>query len=219
MPQRRSGSLVQKIRLHLEDQIISGKLKPRQRLVEEDIAGEMGVSRSPVREALRTLERDGLITLTPGRGAQVADLTPAEVDEVYSIRSRLGGLLFALAAQTLSDRELDRIEHVLREMKRVVSEGDIHRYFLLDLEFDEIVMAACPNKKLLDVWRNLGRSILRFRYFSFFPPGRLQASLDYHRRLVAALRGHDAEGADRLVQETLAAAGAALREHLKTSVG
>ncbi len=212
------NSLVEKIRLHLEDQIIAGKLKPRQRLVEEEIGREMGVSRSPVREALRALERDGLITLTPGKGARVADLTPEEVDDVYAVRSRLGGLLFAISAQHFSAPGLNRIEQVLREMERVVSEGDIHRYFLLDLEFDEIVMAACPNKKLLNVWRNLGRSILRYRYFSFFPPGRLLASLEYHRLLVSALRRRDAATADRLVQETIAAAGAALREHLKASV-
>jgi DNA-binding GntR family transcriptional regulator len=79
-------------------------------------------------------------------------------------------------------------------------------------------MAACPNRKLLAVWRNLGRPILRFRYFSLFPPGRLSSSLQYHRDLIAAFRRKDAATADALVQQTIATAGRALRDHLARSV-
>jgi DNA-binding transcriptional MocR family regulator len=86
MGRRSEKPLVEKIRVHLEEQIIAGRLKPRQRLVEEEIAREMSVSRSPIREALRALEREGLVTLTPGRGACVADLTLEEVDDVYAVR-------------------------------------------------------------------------------------------------------------------------------------
>lgn len=212
------GSLVEKIRLHLEDQIISGRLKPRQRVVEEEIAGEFSVSRSPVREALRALERDGLIILTPGKGGCVADLTPEEIDDVYAIRGRLGGLLFSIAAAHLSASELDGLDGIVAEMERVVAEGDVQRYFHLDLGFEEVVMAACPNRKLLAVWRNLGRPILRFRYFSLFPPGRLPSSLQYHRDLIAAFRRKDSATADALVQQTIATAGRALRDHLARSV-
>ena len=210
--------LVEKIRFHLEEQIIAGRLKPRQRLVEEEIAREMSVSRSPIREALRALERDRLVTLTPGRGACVADLTLEEVDDVYAVRVRLGGLLFSLAARHVSEAVVDRLDHMVAEMERVVPDADIQRYFLLDLDFEEQVMEACPNKKLVAVWRNLGRSILRFRYFSLYPPGRLPTSLQYHRDLVAAFRRRDSATADRLVQQTIEAAGQALRDHLRSSM-
>jgi DNA-binding GntR family transcriptional regulator len=211
---RPEQSLVEKIRLHLEEQIIAGRLKPRQRLVEEDIARELSASRSPLREALRLLEREGLVTSTRGKGARVADLTTAEVEDVYAIRSRLGGLLFALAAQHIDADGLSRLEHTVDEMARVTEEGDVHRYFLLDLKFEEIVEGACHNAKLVGTWRNLGRSILRFRYFSLLPPGRLRASLDYHRQLVAALTARDAPAADRLAQSTIDAGGQALRSYL-----
>jgi len=210
--------LVEKIRSHLEEQIIAGRLKPRQRLVEEEIAREMSASRSPVREALRALEREGLVVLTPGRGARVADLTPEEVDDVYAVRARLGGLMFSLAAAHITEPTLDRLAQLVAEMERVVVEGDVQRYFLIDLEFEELVMAACRNRKLLAVWRSLGRSILRFRYFSLYPPGRLAASLQYHHDLVAALRLRDEASADRLVQKAIADAGRALRDHLRTSM-
>ena len=210
--------LVEKIRFHLEEQIIAGRLKPRQRLVEEEIAGEMSVSRSPVREALRALEREGLVTLTPGRGACVADLTPEEVDDVYAVRARLGGLLFSLAARHISEAALDRLDQLVAEMERVTSAADIQRYYLLDLEFEEQVIAACPNRKLVAVWRNLGRPILRFRYFSLYPPGRLSTSLQYHRDLVTAFRRRDGATADLLVQRTIESAGQALRDHLRSSI-
>ena len=210
--------LVEKIRFHLEEQIIAGRLKPRQRLVEEEIAREMSVSRSPIREALRALERDGLVTLTPGRGACVADLTPEEVDDVYAVRGRLGGLMFSLAARHMSQASLDRLHQIVTEMERVVVDADIQRYFLLDLDFEEQVMEACPNKKLVVVWRHLGRPILRFRYFSLFPPGRLPTSLQYHRDLVLAFRSRDGAAADQLVQRTIEAAGRALRDHLRSGV-
>ena len=79
-------------------------------------------------------------------------------------------------------------------------------------------MEACPNKKLVAVWRNLGRPILRFRYFSLYPPGRLPTSLQYHRDLVVAFRRRDGATADRLVQQTIEAAGQALRDHLRSSI-
>jgi DNA-binding GntR family transcriptional regulator len=218
MGRKSEKPLVDKIRFHLEEQIIAGRLKPRQRLVEEDIAREMSVSRSPIREALRALERDGLVSLTPGRGACVADLTPEEVDDVYAVRVRLGGLMFSLAARHITEVALDRLDQVVAEMERVASDTDIQRYFLLDLDFEEQVMAACPNKKLVAVWRNLGRPILRFRYFSLYPPGRLASSLQYHRDLVLAFGRRDSATADRLVQQTIEAAGRALRDHLRTAL-
>jgi DNA-binding GntR family transcriptional regulator len=210
--------LVEKIRFHLEEQIIAGRLKPRQRLVEEEIAREMSVSRSPIREALRALEREGLVTLTAGRGACVADLTPEEVDDVYAVRVRLGGLLFSLAARHITEAAVDRLDEVVAEMERVAADADIQRYFLLDLDFEERVMEACPNKKLVAVWRNLGRPILRFRYFSLYPPGRLPTSLQYHRDLVVAFRHRDSAMADRLVQQNIEAAGQAVRDHLRSSM-
>lgn len=218
MGRKSEKPLVEKIRFHLEEQIIAGRLKPRQRLVEEEIAREMSVSRSPIREALRALERDGLVTLTPGRGACVADLTAEEVDDVYAVRGRLGGLMFSLAARHMSQAALDRLHQIVTEMERVVADADIQRYFLLDLDFEEQVMEACPNKKLVVVWRNLGRPILRFRYFSLFPPGRLPTSLQYHRDLVLAFRRRDGAAADQLVQRTIEAAGRALRDHLRSGV-
>jgi DNA-binding GntR family transcriptional regulator len=202
--------LVEKIRIHLEEQIIAGRLKPRQRLVEEEIAREMSVSRSPVREALRGLEREGLVVLTPGRGACV--------DDVYAVRARLGGLLFSLAARHITGPTIDRLDQLVAEMERVVREGDIQRYFLIDLEFEELVMGACLNRKLVAVWRSLGRSILRFRYFSLYPPGRLATSLQYHHDLVSAFRRRDDATADRLAQQTIASAGRALRDHLRSSM-
>ena len=74
---------------------------------------------------------------------------------------------------TSTEAAVDRLDEVVAEMERVAADADIQRYFLLDLDFEERVMEACPNKKLVAVWRNLGRPILRFRYFSLYPPGRL----------------------------------------------
>jgi DNA-binding GntR family transcriptional regulator len=210
---------VEEIRVRLQDEIVSGRLKPRQRLVEEDIAREFSVSRSPVREALRGLERDALVTMTPGRGACVADLAPEEVDDVYAVRTRLGGLLFSLAAQHLGPDALDRLAAIVVVMERAVAERDVSRYFQLDLDFEAIVIAACPNRRLVTIWRNLGGPILRFRFFSLLPPGRLASSLEYHRELLVAFRGKDAAAADRLVQGTIATAGAALRDHLAHGLG
>ena len=212
-------SLVEKIRLHLEDGIIAGRFKPRQRLVEDEIAREFSVSRSPVREALRGLERDGLVSMTPGRGACVAELTAEDVEDVYAIRVRLGGLLFALATDRLTPEALDRLGAIVEVMERVVADRDVHRYFQLDLEFEDVLIAACPNRKLVAIWRNLGGPILRLRFFSLFPDGRLQSSIEYHRELLAAFRRRDAAAADQLVQRTIATAGEALRKYLAHGLG
>lgn len=212
-------SLVEKIRLHLEDAIIAGRLKPRQRLVEDEIAREFSVSRSPVREALRGLERDGLVSMTPGRGACVAELTAEDVDDVYAVRARLGGLLFALATPRLTPEAVDRLAAIVEVMERVIADRDVQRYFQLDLEFEDVLIAACPNRKLVAMWRNLGGPILRLRFFSLFPARRLQSSFEYHRELLAAFRRTDAAAADQLVQRTIATAGTALQEYLAHGLG
>jgi DNA-binding GntR family transcriptional regulator len=126
--------------------------------------------------------------------------------------------MFSLAARHITEAALDRLDQVVGEMERVVADSDIQRYFLLDLDFEEQVMEACPNKKLVAIWRNLGRPILRFRYFSLYPPGRLSTSLQYHRDLVLAFRRRDGVTADQLVQRTIEAAGRALRDHLRSGV-
>jgi DNA-binding GntR family transcriptional regulator len=126
--------------------------------------------------------------------------------------------MFSLAARHVTEAALDRLDQVVGEMERVVADADIQRYFLLDLDFEEQVMEACPNKKLVAIWRNLGRPILRFRYFSLYPPGRLSTSLQYHRDLVLAFRRRDGATADQLVQRTIEAAGRALRDHLRSGV-
>jgi DNA-binding GntR family transcriptional regulator len=198
----------------LEAAIIAGELKPRERLVELDLAARFRVSRAPVREALRLLEREGLVT-TDTRGVHVATITLQEVADIFEILAHLEELYTRRAAADLKPADLERMSKVVDEMTRAVAAGDLQRYFELNVEFHSVVRLACANRRLIDLLENLGKPTLRYRYLAMSLPGRMPVSLEEHRRILAALRGGEAEAAGRHARESAERAYDVLHDFLK----
>lgn len=216
---RRSRGTSRRSRAHaiaarLEAEIIAGERKPRERLVELDLAARFRVSRAPVREALRLLERDGLVA-SDTRGVHVADVTPQEVADVFEILAHLTELYTARAAPHVTTGALGRMRAILAEMTVAAGDNDVRRYFDLNIDFHAVIREACPNRRLIDLLGALGKPTLRYRHLAMSLPGRLSDSLEEHHRIVAALEAGDAETAGRRARESAERAFAELSRFLR----
>jgi DNA-binding GntR family transcriptional regulator len=185
----------------LRKAIISGDLKSGERLMEVQLAEELGVSRTPVREAIRKLELEGLVVMVPRKGAYVAGVSLKDVAEVFEIRASLEGLAANLAAERITEDEIEHLERLLVQIKSCVDEGNIKGLIEKDEEFHDTLYKAARNGKLVQIINNLREQIHRFRVASLANPNRVKELFEEHKRIVEALADRDSDLARKLTQE------------------
>ncbi|EHQ87299.1 transcriptional regulator [Desulfosporosinus youngiae DSM 17734] len=181
----------------MREAILSGVLEPGERLMEIQLAEEMGVSRTPVREAIRKLELENFVVMIPRKGAYVAGVSSKDVADVFEIRSALEGLAAGLAAERITEDELEQMERVLF-YRANEGEMDLEQIVKTDTDFHALVYSASRNERLIQILANLREQIQRFRATSLAVPGRNKLALEEHRMIVEALRRHDSEEAQAL---------------------
>ncbi|MGM9526164.1 MAG: GntR family transcriptional regulator [Peptococcaceae bacterium] len=188
----------------LRDAIITQVLKPGERLMEIQLADEMGVSRTPVREAIRKLELEGLVVMVPRKGAYVAGVSMKDIHEVYEVRSALEMLAVTLAAERITEEELDALERqVLRESEEEDRQdgSDLDNIIYIDSSFHDIIYQAAHNQRLVQFVNILQEQLQRFRAASLARPGRSKTALEEHKQIVEALSDRNGELAARLARE------------------
>jgi DNA-binding GntR family transcriptional regulator len=185
----------------IREAIVSGTLAPGERLMEVQLAEELGVSRTPVREAIRRLELEGYVVMVPRKGAFVASLSAKDVADVFEIRAALEGLAAELAAERITEEELEELERQLHYVARCVEEGDLPGLVEADTRFHELLYRASRNQRLTQIIGNLREQIQRFRTTSLATPGRMQETLEEHKKIVEALAQRNAVLARRLAEE------------------
>lgn len=203
----------------LRDAIIQGTLKPGERLMETQLAEELGVSRTPVREAIRKLELEGFVVMIPRRGTYVAGLSIKDINEVFEIRTALDVLAAGLAAERITDEELEEMERLLVQIGEFIDTDDIHKIVEADAEFHDILYRASRNDRLSGIINNLREQFTRFRSISMAYPGRLQNTLDEHRRLVEAIAQRRVEVAQQVAREHMENAEQVLLQDLNEKQG
>lgn len=194
----------------LREAIISGVLKPGERLMEIQLAEELGVSRTPVREAIRKLELEGFVIMMPRRGTYVSDVSIKDINEVYEIRTALDVLAAGLAAERITSEELEQMERLLVEIAEYIEQDQLEKIVEADSKFHDILYQASRNERLKGIISNLREQFTRIRSKSMSYPGRLKNTLGEHRRLVEALAQGDAEIAQQTAREHLENAEQAL---------
>ncbi|GAH25156.1 unnamed protein product [marine sediment metagenome] len=192
--------LNQKVYRVLKEAIIKGFLEPGTKLLENKIAEEMHVSRTPVREAMQKLVAEGFVKTTPNQTMVVTEVSPEDVKEVLQIRGVLEGLAARIAAKKINRQEIDELENVVAQMNLQVTKEDLSSYCKVDDEFHDLILHLCGNKWITNIRDNLGSFIYRFRIKSLSVPGRLKHSLEEHQAIMESLREHDSAEADRLSQ-------------------
>lgn len=185
----------------LRESIVNGTLKPGERLMEIQLAEELGVSRTPVREAIRKLELEGFVIMIPRRGTYVADLSIKDINEVFEIRTSLDVLAAGLAVERITEDELEQLERLLVEIGELIEGNDIERIVEVDSQFHDVLYKASRNDRLVGIINNLREQFTRFRSISFQYPGRMKVSVEEHRRLVEAIADRNTELAQQIARE------------------
>ena len=201
-PIERHQTLREKILETIRDAILKGSLKPGERVSEPELAERFGISRTPIREAFRQLESEGYLEVMPRKGAVVASLSERDVVEFYSIKSILEGHAARIAAERMSERDLERLEAINAKLEQIATEGDIKTFFRVHNEFHELFIKASGNEKLAELINQLVLKFNRLRLASLAQPGRMDISVQEHRKIIEAFRKHNGEQAENLVRRT-----------------
>jgi DNA-binding GntR family transcriptional regulator len=200
-PRLENRTLRERVFEHLRDEILSGELPAGTELHEVGLASSLGVSRGPLREALGRLAAEGLVTITPRRGAVVTKLSKREFVEAYQVREALESLAVRLAVPRLTDAERRRLHDLSDEMVRLADDGDAQAFFEANRRFHQIIVAASGNERLQEMHRLLIAQMARLLARSQQLRGGLQQSIAEHRAILEAVDAGDAERAARLMEE------------------
>jgi len=204
----------------LREAIRRGVLEPGERLMEVQLAEELGISRTPVREAIRKLEQEGYVIMIPRRGTYVSNVSERDVKEIFEIRSALESLSTGLAAMRIESEELDRLRALLTEIEGHIQRHDIDKIVATDIEFHGLLYQVSRNERLVGIISNLKEQLARFRTLSMSYPGRLQETLEEHRAMVEAIADGDVEAArdaaERHMEQAEETLLKAMRKHTRT---
>ncbi len=148
----------------LRQEILTGKLKPGERLMEIHLANKLGVSRTPIREAIRKLELEGLVIMIPRRGAEVAQITLKSLQDVMEVRRALDVLAIELACERMGQAELDSIYQACENFKSAVRNGDTRLLAEADVAFHDKIVLSTGNTRLIQLVSNLSEQMYRYRF-------------------------------------------------------
>lgn len=180
---------------NIRQAIIDGTFSPGERLMEIQLADEMGVSRTPVREAIRKLELEGFVVMIPRRGTYVADISIKDITEIYEIRTCLDTLAAGLAAERITDEELEALNRLLVEIGQHIVDNNMEKIVEADTAFHDILYQASRNERLRSIINNLREQLTGIRGRSMSYPGRLIETMEEHRTLVDSIAARDSERA------------------------
>ncbi len=185
----------------LRDAILTGKLVPGERLMENQLAEKLGVSRTPVREALRMLELENLVELVPRKGAQVLDMSEKDIVNILEVRSALEGLATALACKKMTQEDLQQMKNLEEDFEKAVAENDVERFVDIDEDFHDMIFAATENDKLVNIFRNLRIQLYRYRMAQAKNNETSMSTIvAHHRSIIRAIENHDGEEGASIAQ-------------------
>ncbi len=179
----------------LREAILSGRLKPGERLMEMPLAQTLGVSRTPVREAIRKLELEGLAVMIPRKGAEVARITKKQLQDVLDVRKALEALAVQLACRHMAKEEITRLEHAHLRVRDMAGKKDVKAMVKADVHFHDIIYKAANNDKLLQILNNLRQQMYRYRMEYLKNVQNHKVIVQEHERILEAVRTADEERA------------------------
>jgi len=198
----------------LRTAILDRRLRANQKLVVRALAEDLGLSPTPIKEALAALEREGLVIGVPHRGYFVPSISPHDAEELYALREVVEGLAARLAAERCNERLIVQIRRILTRQRACVESADVERYGDLDLAFHSALREASGNARISRLAESFDGQIRLLISTSAKLPGRLQASLKEHFAIAQAIEAKDSEAAETAMRQHVRLAGLALKAHL-----
>ncbi len=210
-------SLPEQIAARLSERIVSGAYTPGQRIMEQAIAEEFEVSRGPVREALRLLEKEGLVMILPRRGAQVTNPTIEEVNEIFDIRAMLNGLRDRLIAESRQRESLIPVleQDIARLAQTAATPGPGDEYIDIVLRLNRLLTQAAGNHRLQAILGSLAVQTVRYTRLGLSTPQRRRQSVQNWQSLLQAIRSGDGDAAERIARQRVIDSRNAAVEHLR----
>ena len=172
--------------------ILKGELKPGERLMEIALAERLGVSRTPIREAMRKLELEGLVVMIPRRGAQVANITEKDLNDVLEVRIALEKMAIEKACKLITEEELEELEKAAKEVEKGIAEENVVKLAEADVVFHDVIYKASGNARLNQVLNNLREQIYRYRVEYLKDEATRNDLIAEHELICKALRERDA---------------------------
>jgi DNA-binding GntR family transcriptional regulator len=197
------GLIRERVVSALRDAIIAGRLKPGERIRERELVSLLGVSRSPLREAIRILETEGFITSLAHRGARVSEVSAVDLHDMLDVRIMLESFAARLFIERLDEAALRAMEEQVERSRAPGYRVDLQENFDLGLEFHDLLVGACGNRKVVQMHENLKRHQTRYQHFAFARLGRDLRALDEHAEMVTMLRARDLGAVERLMRAHL----------------
>lgn len=168
----------------LRQGILKGDLKPGERLMEIHLANRLGVSRTPIREAIRMLELEGLVTMVPRKGAEVARISKQDLRDVLEVRRSLDSLAVSLACERITDQEKEDLKIAENDFERAIENSDVTTIAQADVRFHDVILRASKNGRLMQMVNNLAERVYRYR-LEYIKDGRNHARLiEEHRKIM-----------------------------------
>ena len=179
----------------LRKAILRGELKPGERLMEIQLANKLGVSRTPIREAIRKLELEGLVLMIPRKGAEVAQITEKNMQDVLEVRKALEELSVQLACERITPEQVEEMKMAAEDFRKVLKSGDVTKIAEADVKFHDIIFAATNNQRLITLLNNLREQMYRFRVEYLKQKECYPQLLEEHDKLIALISGGEVEEA------------------------
>lgn len=207
-------SLGGKVFQQLKNSILAGEFENGAELREIALAKKLGVSRTPVREALRQLEQEGLVEIYPNRGAYVKGITYKDVEDIFRIRARLEGLCAEMAVSSITREQLDKLDEIILLSKFYEEKKDMEHLLNMDSQFHEVLFESCGSKMLEHQLKDYHQYVQKARLRSLKRQERAKKSTQEHEEILLAIKDKDAKRADELATRHILNAIANIRlEH------
>lgn len=203
-------ALYQEVAARLRKRIYSQELKPGDAIDEQALAAEYGISRTPMREALKVLHSEGLVVLEPRRGCFVTELKEQDIDELFPLMALLEGRCAFEAVRKAVPADIKRVEELHNKLEKHAAAKDVDKYFEQNCLFHELVQKLAGNNWLERTTNDLRKFLKLMRGRQLHLPGRLQESLAEHRMLLAAFQNNNAAAAEKIMHDHLLSQHAAL---------
>lgn len=181
----------------LRQAILTGELKPGERLMEIHLANKLGVSRTPIREAIRKLELEGLVTMIPRRGAEVAQITEKSMNDVLEVRRAMDALCAELACERITDQETEQLRQACVAFETAVKTKEVKKIAQADVELHDIIVQATGNQRLVQLINNLSEQMYRYRFEYIKDASQHQRLIEEHRVIYESILKKDRETASQ----------------------
>ncbi len=200
---QKRATLTDQVLKEIREAIRCGKLKPGDRLIEMQLAEEMQISRFPIREALRYLEKEGLVQTKPFKGSHVAQFTEKDMEELYSLRSSLEELAVRILIESLDEKKIKELETIIQSMQKASLNGKLDQMISEDLRFHQTICELSGHRKLLEIWRTLESQLQVFLTIEkdFFETAYQYVST--HDPIMQAIKDRDINRAEKAIREHL----------------